>query len=178
MSETGPNRTLLWIHPLIRVKIDFSSSLGDGRVWKKCTISTNLKTCFRSIVLDNFWSSDIFFQIAARILAAGFPCRSSLACISARGGCVRISTFILLCSFLHPLLLKSPLSKALVPPNTGLLGFLRKISSTLSAILSQDPSGFVMMSFRTTSFSDPGPWERPMSARESTSILFKLFNCH
>ena len=101
MSETGPNRTLRWMHPLIRVpswsrgivysrhKDWFPSSLGEGRAKKNCPTSTNLKPVSEHS-LDNFWSSDNFSNRCS-YSCNKFLCRSSLACTSARGGCVRIS---------------------------------------------------------------------------------------
>ena len=102
MSETRPKRTLLWIHPLIRVpswsrgiecsrqKDWFYFPLGDGRAYKNCPISTNLKPASEHS-LDNFWSSDIFSNRCS-YSCSKFPCRSSLAFVSARRGCVIIST--------------------------------------------------------------------------------------
>ena len=89
MSETGPNRTLLWIHPLIRVpswyrgnvysrhKDWFAFPLGDGRAWKNCPISTNLKPASEHS-LDNFWSSDNFSNRCSYSCSKS-PCRSSVA---------------------------------------------------------------------------------------------------
>ena len=79
MSETGPNRTLLWIHPFILVpwwsrgnvysrhKDWFPSPLGDGRAQKNCPISTNLNTVWITSGLLTI------FQIVAGVLVAGFP---------------------------------------------------------------------------------------------------------
>ena len=101
LSETGPKRTLLWIHPFIfvpfwnrgnvisRHKDWFASLLGDGREKKNCPTSTDLKPASEHS-LDNFWSSDNFSNRSS-YTCNRFPCRSSLACNSARGGCVKIS---------------------------------------------------------------------------------------
>ena len=50
-----------------------------------------ISNLLRSIVFDNFSSSDNFSNLCSYSCSRS-PCRSSLACISARGGCVRIST--------------------------------------------------------------------------------------
>ena len=102
MSGTGPNLTLLWIHPFIRVsswsrgivcsrhKDWFHSPLDDGRAQKICPIPTTLKPASEQS-LDNFWSSDNFSN-RCPYSCNRFPCRSSTACTYARGGCVRISS--------------------------------------------------------------------------------------
>ena len=193
LSKTGPNRTLLWIHPLIRVpswsrgiensrhKGWFPTSLGDWRAKKKCPISTSVKPALEHSV-DNFWSSGNFSNRCS-YSCSKFPCCSSLACVSARGGCVRISTLsswpgalvvttalwptghssiisatapwilswltemiiwrstsmLWVLHFPLPLLLNSPLSKALVPRNTRRPDPAK--FSSFAFYLQQDPSG-------------------------------------
>ena len=82
LSDTGPNRTLLWIHPLIRVPSWsrgivyarhwdwFPSSLGDGRAYKNCPFRL-ISNLLRSIVWINSGLL-ISFQVVARIIATGF----------------------------------------------------------------------------------------------------------
>ena len=98
VSETGLNRTLLWIHPfflfrfdleatyILGIKIDFLLLLVTD-----CPTSTHLKLASEHS-LGNIWSSDNFSN---RCLYScnKFPFRSSLACVFARGGSVGISCF-------------------------------------------------------------------------------------
>ena len=155
----------------------------------KCPTSTNLKPASERS-LDNFWSSDNLSNRCS-YSCKRFHCRSSLACISARASCVRISCLssrpdaerflqelsdqlVILQSYPLPLrrywadrrrlplgeaiqhfwvlplkcidffplslLLKSPLSKALVPRNIG-WSVSAKFISIFSAVPFQDPSG-------------------------------------
>ena len=103
MSETVPNRTLLWIHHLIRVPswprgIVFSRHqdwFPFFSWWRKSTVQVSnvdwFQTCLGAHGVDNCWSSDKFSNRCSYSCSRS-PCRSSLACIYARGGCVRIST--------------------------------------------------------------------------------------
>ena len=83
MSETGPKRASLSIHPFaqfsfssrgnayFRHKDWFFAPFGGGRAWKNCPTSTNSK-----LLRSTIWiTSDllIVFQIFARKLARGFP---------------------------------------------------------------------------------------------------------
>ena len=194
------NRTLLWIHPFMRVptwsrgneyslhKDRLSYPLGDGRAQKSCPTSTNHKPASEHS-LDNFWSSDNFSNRCS-YSCSKFTCRSSMACTSARGCCV-ISTLSswpdatgfpgalwptanssimsataplklgwltemtiwrsnsmfcvlpLKCIdvFPPPLLLYSPLSKAVVQRNIG-WPVPAKFCSIFCAVRFQNPSGF------------------------------------
>ena len=91
----------LWIHPFIRVPFWsrsnvysrhnywFPSPLGGEGAKKNYLTSTNLKPASEHS-LDNFWSSDNFSNRSS-YSCNRFPCRSPLACNSARGSCVRNS---------------------------------------------------------------------------------------
>ena len=67
----------------------FLAPFGDGRAWKNCPTSTKFKLASEH-TLDNIWSSDSFSNFCSQPCNE-FPCRSSLACISAIGSWTRIS---------------------------------------------------------------------------------------